>query len=600
MEEALNSLVLLQTGESDVIQIEIAVILSLVIITGISLLVRKLKFPYTVTLVLAGLLLAFITNILPTNFSSPSQFISSELILAIFVTPLVFEGALHIQWKTFRENLVIILLMAIVGVSAGAFIVGGLVIIIFDGLETAAASLKLTTLASLPGIPLTAAVAFGALISATDPVAVIAFFRTLGVNKRLSVLVEGESLLNDGTSIAIFKITLALGGAAAITQGEVTAVDFSFLSAFWEFSKVSIGGVIIGLVIGKLAEVIFVRTDQRLVETTLTMPAAFGSYLLAEQLHVSGILSVVAAGIYLGNTIPSHTSPTTKIALYNFWEVLSFIITSMIFLLIGWVIDIRQFLTPRNLLLVAAAVIAILVSRLLVVYFLSFLSNYGIPVISKLRGRPTKAQKIPISYQHIMFWGGLRGAISLALAISLSPDAFGPGIGEQLRLMTFGVVLFTLVVQGTTIEKLIRKLGLARKSDRQQDKERHLGRYFILRMAQEELNRLHRLGIYSGSVWEAIREAQQTELEQHDRAVRDMLHRHPGVGQELALQARQIALQAQRTALGDAVRQGIISEDIQEEMAEELDAHLEVVYLIAQQTEADSTLHQPSSGEQQQ
>jgi len=596
----LNRLFFLQTGDPDVIQIEIAVILSLVIITGISLLVRKLKFPYTVTLVLAGLLLAFISTMMPPNLYNFSQFISSELILAIFVPPLIFEGALHIPWKIFRENLVTILLMAIIGVSAGAFIVGGLVITIFEGLETAAASLKLTTLASLPGIPLTAAVAFGALISATDPVAVIAFFRTLGVNKRLSVLVEGESLLNDGTSIAIFKIALAIGGATVIAQGQEPAVDFSFLSSFWEFSKVSIGGVIVGLVIGKLAEILLARTDHRMVETTLTMPVAFGSYLLAEQLHLSGILSVVAAGIYLGNAIPSHTSPTTKIALYNFWEVLSFIFTSMIFLLIGWVIDIRQFFTPRNLLLVAAAVIAILASRLLVVYFLSFLSNYLIPAIGKLRGKPFKVQKIPLPYQHVMFWGGLRGAISLALAISLSPDAFGAGIGEQLRLMTFGVVLFTLVVQGTTIEKLIRKLGLARKSDQQQDKERHLGRYFILRMAQEELNRLHRLGIYSGSVWEAIREAQQTELEQHDQAVRDMLHRHPGVGHALAIQARQVSLQAQRTALGDAVRQGIISDDIQDELAEELDAHLEGVDLIAQQIEADSTLHQPSSEGQEQ
>jgi CPA1 family monovalent cation:H+ antiporter len=595
----LNSLVFLKTGESDVIQIEIAVILSLVLITGISLLVRKLRFPYTVTLVLVGLLLAFISNMLPGSLNNLSQFISSELILAIFVPPLIFEGALHIQWKLFRENLLTILLMAIVGVLAGAFMVGGLVIFIFEGMETAAASLNLVNLASLPGIPLTAAIAFGALISATDPVAVIAFFRTLGVNKRLSVLVEGESLLNDGTSIVIFKIALALGGAAVVAHGQEAAVNFSFINSFWEFSKVSIGGVLVGLIIGKLGEFLFARTDHRLVETTLTMPAAFGAYLLAEQLHLSGILSVVAAGIYMGNAIPAHTSPTTKIALYNFWEVLSFIFTSMIFLLIGWVIDIRQFFTPRNLLLIIAAVIAILVSRLVVVYFMSFLSNHGIPAVSKWVGKPYETPKIPVPYQHVMFWGGLRGAISLALAISLAPNVFGVGMGEQLRLMTFGVVLFTLVVQGTTIEKLIRKLGLARKSKQQYEKERYLGRYFIVRAAQEELTRLHRLGIFSGSVWEAVREAQQAELEQYDQAVRDMLHRHPGVGHELAIQARQIALQAQRTAIGDAMRQGIISDEILEELTEELDAKIEVIELIAQQAEADATIQMATSGDQE-
>lgn len=584
-----------QETEPTVVQVEIILILSLLLITGVAYLERRFRFPYTVGLVLAGLLLAFASNITNTNQITINDIISSELILAFFVPPLVFEGALHINWRSFRNNLAFILMMAVAGVLIATFIIGGLVEVSYQIIQMTSNTFHLDLFAGFASLPLIAAIAFGALISATDPVAVITFFRNLGIDKRLTILVEGESLLNDGASIIIFKIAVGLG-SLALREG--STISLPLLTSLGEFLRVSLGGVMVGIVIGILAEIVFARTDNRLVETTITIPAAFGAYLLAEQINLSGILSVVAAGIYLGNKIPQETSPTTKIALYNFWEVLSFIVTSLIFLVIGWAIDIRQFFTLQNLLLVIGAVIAILVARLLVVYGMAFVRNKVIPLLSKKRRLHAPEEHIPIAYQHVIFWGGLRGAISLALALSLSPNTFGAGIGQQIRLMTFGVVLFTLLVQGTTIEQLIKRLGLAHKSESQREKELNLGRYYAALAARDELDRLHRSGIVPPSLWESIREAQQDELNHHDEEVRDMLLRHPGLEIELALQTRRLLLQAERTALGEAVRREIISESLQEELVEELDAQLEAVELIIQQNQSKTQLNQHSEAEE--
>ncbi len=572
----------LQVFEPNVIEIETAIILGLLLITGIALLVTRLRFPFTVALVFAGVLLSLVPSILPLQIGSGSDFFSSELILALFVPPLVFEGALHIEWRRFRKNLPIILLMAVVGVLLGTFIVAGVIMSLEEGIYSLAELLHIETLDDLVYIPFTAAVAFGALISATDPVAVIAFFRSLGVGKRLSILIEGESLLNDGTSIVIFNIALALGGVGVVSNGHLGTVEFNLFLTIWEFIKVSLGGILVGLLISRLAGGLLKNIENRLIETTLTIPVAFGAYVLAERFHFSGILAVVAAGIYLGNAIPAYTTPTTKLALYNFWEVLSFIITSFIFLMIGWIVDITHLISFQNLVLVLAAVIAILLSRFILVYGFSALTNLGITLLKRQK-KAVVIEKIPRPYQHIIFWGGLRGAISLALALSLSPDQFGPGVGNQLRLMTFGVVLFTLVVQGTTIESMIKRLGLAQKPHAQYEKERAIGKYYTALAAQQEINRLHDSGIISGSLWEAMQEAQQIELNQQDVAVRNLLHRYPEMNVELALQARYSILDAERTALADALRREIISEKIQEEILEELDARIHALETIARQ-----------------
>ena len=307
------------------------------------------------------------------------------------------------------------MLMAVPGVLIATLVVAGLVYWLID-------------------IPFAYAVAFGALISATDPVAVISFFRNLGVNKRLSVLVEGESLLNDGVAIVIFSLALTVAG----TAGESLVLS----EAIIEFLRVALGGVAVGLIAGvAVAHLIVKRVDDHLIENTAMLALAIGTFVLAEELHVSGILAVVAAGIYTGTFVSKrYMSEKTTDAIYSFWELLAYIVTSILFLLMGLRINLGDLLP--NLLPIGVAIAAILISRALVVYAVGGISR-------------RYAWKIPRAFSHVMYWGGLRGAISVALALSLT----GP-YAAQLQIMTFGVVLFTLLVQGLSIETVIRRLGL--------------------------------------------------------------------------------------------------------------------------------------------
>ena len=245
---------------SQFLSTETIVIELLLVVTVVALVVRRFNVPYTVALVVVGLLLTLQS---PANIN-----LTPELILALFVPPLVFEAAFHINFQDLRRNLPNILILAVPGVLLTTLIVGGV-------------------LALGAGLGLASALVFGALIAATDPVSVVAIFRTLGVPKRLSVLIEGESLFNDGTAIVVYNLALIV----------VLTGKFNLLTSLGDFLSVSGGGVVIGLVLGWLISLLIARVDDYLIETTLTTLLAFGSYLLAERLHFSGVLAVVAAGL---------------------------------------------------------------------------------------------------------------------------------------------------------------------------------------------------------------------------------------------------------------------------------------------------------------
>jgi len=361
------------------IEQEIGFVLLLTIAALVAILIRRIRLPYTVALVVAGLTLSLVPNILTFD-------VSSDLILAVLVPPLVFEATLNIKWPDLRGDLPLVLLLAIGGTLLSTFIVGGIVFQLLD-------------------IPLLGALAFGALIAATDPVAVIAFFKSLGVSKRLSILVEGESLFNDGVAIVVFNLTIAAAAAALAGNGQA---EFSLVAAIIEFLRVSVVGIGIGLALGFVVAYVILRNiDDHLIETATTVALAFGAYVAAESLHTSGLLAVVAAGLVVGNIGMSNTSPTTRLTLDNFWEFMAFVANSLVFILIGLemrIAQLVQFAVP-----IAVAVLAVLFSRAISVYLITALHN---------RLTPDRLD-VPIRYQHVMFWGGLRGAISLALALTI-------------------------------------------------------------------------------------------------------------------------------------------------------------------------------------
>jgi CPA1 family monovalent cation:H+ antiporter len=392
--------------------------LGLVLLTAclVAIISRRLDLPYSVGLVIAGIALA----LLPRAIELP---LSRNLIFDVFLPPLIFEAALHLEWKAFRRDLPVTAGLACLGVViAAAVVAGGMHILI--------------------GWSWIGAALFGVLIAATDPVSVIASFRELNVEKRLSMLVEAESLLNDGVAAVGFTllITAALGAA-------VTPVALAGL-LLWTV----VGSVVVGLGVAGALLFLAGHTEDHLVEITLTTIAAYGSFLLAEHLQMSGVLASLSAGLLVGNFgIMRSISENSRSHVFAFWEYAAFLANSIVFILIGGQ-EAHQHLVGVGV-AAGVAIVLVLAGRALAVY-----------PICALFARSTLA--IGYSSQHVLVWGGLRGALALALALALPTD-----IAERGDIITvaFAVVAFSIFVQGLTMPYLIRRLGVLAVDPDQQD-----------------------------------------------------------------------------------------------------------------------------------
>lgn len=515
------------------------VLLLLFIATLVGLVTRRLRLPYTVGLVLMGLALglinqsqvvnlpAFIVNLGPIV----RETITPQMILGILVTPLLFEAAFHLSWDDLRRDLGLILALAVPGVILTTVLVG---IMVSVGAE-------------LTGIEITLPVAlvFGAMMSATDPVSVVPLFRSLGVPKRLQVLMEGESLFNDGTAIVIFALMESIVFTAQrATGGELILIQLT------EFLRVAGGGLVVGLFLGWLVSQMIIQINDHLIETTLTTVLAFGAYMMAEQLHVSGVLAVVAAGLVNGNIGPRGMSPTTRIVVTNFWELAAFLSNSFLFLLIGLEMRLDELLSSWQLILLAT--LAVLLARAVVIYGLTFINR-----------------SVPWRWSHVLLWGGLRGAISLALALSLPLT-----VGTQLQSMVFGVVLFTIVIQGGSMQQFVRRINLVERSEMKEEYERRHARAVAARASYDHLKKMHEEGLFSHHTWELI----SPLLEQHASTlageVKEVLEADPIVEAEELDTARREGLRAQRSSLIGLLKDGIISEDIYAQLVRSVDMEL--------------------------
>ena len=395
------------------------------------------------------------------------------------------------------------------------------------------------------GMLIKTAMVFGALIAATDPVAVVALFRRLGVPRRLQVLLEGESLFNDGTAIVMFNLVvdIALVGS------------FNLLDTVTNFLTVAGGGTLIGVVLGMLVSQIIRRIDDPLVETTLTTVLAFGAYVLAEVLHVSGVLAVVAAGIVNGNVGPRGMSPTTRVVVFNFWEYLAFVANSFVFLLIGLAIDLE--ILSQNLLYIGIAIVAVLLAR--------GISIYGFSLFG--RGIPGK-------WKHVLYWGGLRGAIALALALTLTEKGLLLEDAKHLQAMAYGVVLFTLLAQGVSMDWVVKKLKLVQRSHFQEEYERRHARFVAGRAAYDYLRRMNQQGLISEHTWQRLAPVMERQNDMLVDSVKQVITSDPAVEAEELDTAHREALRAQRSALTGLLRDGVISEENYSQLVGEVDAAL--------------------------
>jgi monovalent cation:H+ antiporter, CPA1 family len=291
------------------------------------------------------------------------------------------------------------------------------------------------------GWPAAPALVFSVLIAATDPIAVIAMFKDTGIKGRLHLLVESESLFNDGVAAVLFA--LALTWPQAANGGAITAAD-----AARALALMAGGGVFVGTAAGGAAIVLAGRTSDHLVETALTAVAAYGSFLLAEYFHFSGVLATVAAGLLMGNLgvlrEPKQNilSPDGGAFVVAAWEFAAFIANSLVFLLIGLRVASIPF-PGLGATALSVAIGLVLAGRVFTVYPLCLLFRRS-------------AWTIPMREQHILWWGGLRGALALALALALPPSF---ALHDEILIVTFGVVVFSVVAQGLTMPLLLRKLG---------------------------------------------------------------------------------------------------------------------------------------------
>ncbi len=385
----------------------------------VAMVCRRFGVPYSVGLVSAGIALA----LLPFGLALP---LTPELIFEVFLPPLVFEAAIQIRWRPFRRELPLLLTLVTLGVVLAATVVA-------------------VGMHYWVGWSWLGAAFFGIMVAATDPVSVIAMFKTVKVPDRLHLLVESESLLNDGVAAVGFAVLVAIAAGGDATT---SAVSIKLVTTIF-------GGIAIGAVVAVPLIFIAGRTTDRLVEITLTTLIAYGSFLLAEHFHLSGVLATLTAGLIVGNYgFMGSISDEGHPAVVNFWEYAAFLVNSFIFLLIGGR-EAQQAFLP----VVGAAAVATLLSivgRAAAIYPVAALFSR-----SKLA--------LPGKYQHVLVWGGLKGALVLALALALPAS-----LAERDAIITiaFAVVAFSIFIQGLTMPPLMQRLGLV-ESEGGPDKTLH-------------------------------------------------------------------------------------------------------------------------------
>lgn len=420
---------------------------------------KRYKLPFTVLLVLVGIGLTYLGDVGPSAMRHYFQFhISPDVIFYVCLPTLLFESALNLNARQLQRNMLPVLTLAIPGLLLSTALIGFIV-------------------SSLTSIPLVPALLLGAILSATDPVAVISIFKQLGAPKRLTVLVEGESLFNDATSIVTAKILFGVLMAGVFTSHHLWDGIYDF---FFEF----IGGVVVGWVIAIIVGYILGKVDSEPeIEISLTTILAYASFIFAQEVvHVSGVMATVAAGLTMTRWGRSKISPSVTQYLHQFWEYLAYIANAVIFLLVGLSVNLGALSHALAPLLVV--ILAMLLSRIAVVYLL-------VPLVGKL----PNSDPISRPYQAVMYWGGLRGAIALAIILSLGEFQYS----ELFIALTMGAVLFTLLFQGLTIEKLVHflKLDIPPLADRLARVE---GELSATRKAVEVIPECQRDGLYSARI----------------------------------------------------------------------------------------------------
>lgn len=412
----------------------------LVAIPTLSVLARALGVPYPIVLVIVGVPLGFMPGV-------PDVRLDPELVLVLFLPPLLYVAAFFANLRELRAQARGISLLSI-----------GLV-----GFTTVLVALAAHAL--IDGLPWAAAFALGAIVSPTDPLAATAIARRLGVPRTLVSTIEGEALVNDSSALILYRVAVAalLGGG------------FSLVEAGLQFVLSVVGGIVVGLLVGYVIALVRRPLDDPPVEVTISLFTGYAAYLPAERLGVSGVLAAVTAGIYLGWLAPEISSARMRMQGYAVWELVLFLINAILFMAIGLqlpsILEALDEFSATTLVTHAVAICAVVVgARLVWLFTMPY-------VVRALDRRPAQRQRrVPAGARVVLAWSGMRGAVSLAAALSL-PLQTGGGeplpARDLLIFLTYAVVLFTVVAQGLTLPGLIRRLGLSDDGAEEEREEIH-------------------------------------------------------------------------------------------------------------------------------
>lgn len=507
---------------------EMAMVALFSVATVVALIARRFKLPYTVALVVAGLALG-------TAHAFDAPHLTQELLYAVFLPGLLFEAAFALEFKKFTANKVAIASLALPGLVAGIAATALILVPVVSGLHF------------VEHFTLLEGLVFAAVVAATDPIAVVGLFKTLGAPKRLAVLVEGESLLNDGTAVVVF--TLVVG----VAMGQ----PFSLGGAVLDFIRIVGMGVVVGFAVGYTASAVIHRVDDPMIEITLTTIAAYGSFVAAEHFHFSGVIATVTAGMLCGNhAARTGMSPSTRVAVHTFWEYLAFALNSLVFLLIGFQVKVDALLAAWQPIIVAW--LAMTVGRAVVVFAVAFLLRRSREAVSS-------------SWAAVLTWGGLRGGLSMVLVLGL-PAAMPHR--ELLATMTFGVVILSILIQGLTMGPLLRKLKLIGQNAADGEHDRLRGAARGATAAVEELERMQREGSLHAEVADELKAAFQERLAQAQAATAALrLEKEDLAAAERSIALRR-ALTAEKDALLEAHREGRITAESLEALLGDVDARL--------------------------
>ena len=462
---------------SEIILIIMGLLTVAMLAAGIS---RNLPIPYTVFLVILGLILGWSARSWEQLNPLLEFQLTPELVLFLFLPALIFESAFNLDARRLLKDIVPIIVLAI-----PALLISSVVI-----------ALGLWWLLDIEFI---LALLFGALISATDPVAVIALFKELGAPQRLTVLVEGESLLNDATAIVIFSIVLSMALGDSILNA--SGIGYSII----EFFRVFLGGIVTGVVIGMITSELLFRLRAGIsVYLIMSIVLAYSSFAIAEHyLHVSGVMSVVAAAVCMVAFGISRIPQSATLFVKETWEVIALVCNSLLFLLVGLSVDITQLFSGFNYILIA--IILVLIARACSVYTMVPATIHAF-----------KLPHITMGERHIMWWGGLKGGLAIAIVLSIPADLPGR---DLLLNMTLGVVLFSLLINAPTIRPLIHKIGI----DRFTDDERAELKYALINAKEhsfEILGKMNAVGLVGKSTQQLIEKKTQQVFETKGKTIK--------------------------------------------------------------------------------